>query len=225
MASHPESKRILVIDVGGSNIKLIATGIEKRLKIPSDPDLTAAQLVEQVLDVTSHWKYDVISLGCPCACRNNRPVRNPHNLGKGWKDFDFEAAFQLPTKVINDATMQAIGCYEGGTMLFLGFGTGLGTTLIKDGTAIPLEGGHLPYRKKQSFEDYVGKTGFARLGVEKWNTHVQRVIKTLRLAFNADDVVLGGGNAKLIEHLPPHTRRVNNHAALTGGFRMWDHQW
>jgi predicted NBD/HSP70 family sugar kinase len=225
MASQADKQRILVVDIGGSNIKLIATDEEKRIKIPSDPELSAARLVEQVLEATIHWKYDVISLGAPCACRKNRPVKEPHNLGTGWVDFDFGAAFGKPTKVINDATMQAIGCYEGDTMLFLGFGTGLGTTLIKNGTAIPMEGGHLPYRKKKSFEEYVGKAGLARIGQEKWNEHALRIIEILRHALNADDVVLGGGNAKLIDELPTNTRRVNNHAAFTGGFRLWESNW
>ncbi|MFC5050586.1 ROK family protein [Rubritalea spongiae] len=225
MASNPDTKRILVVDIGGSNIKLIATGVENRIKIPSDPDLTAKRLVKQVREATADWDYDVISLGAPCACKNNRPVKEPHNLGTGWIDFDFEAAFGKPTKVINDATMQAIGCYQGGTMLFLGFGTGLGTTLIKNGTAVPLEAGHLPYRKKQSFEDYVGKDGQAHLGQEKWNKHALRIIKILRHAFNADDVVLGGGNAKVIENITENTRCVTNHAAFDGGFRMWEADW
>lgn len=225
MAASSNTQRILVVDIGGSNIKLIATGEDKRIKIPSAPDLSAERLVEQVLEATVHWKYDVISLGAPCACKDNMPVKEPHNLGTGWIGFDFSAAFGKPTKVINDATMQAIGCYEGGTMLFLGFGTGLGTTLIKNGTAIPMEGGHLPYKKKQSFEEYVGKAGFARLGLEKWNKHALRIIGILRHALNADDVVLGGGNAKLIEELPPNTRRVNNNAAFTGGFRLWESEW
>lgn len=220
-----EPSRILVIDVGGSNIKMLATGQKKRIKFPSGRELTPQSLVEQVKAATSHWSYDAISIGCPCAVKKNRPIKEPTNLNKGWIGYDFEAAFALPTKVINDATMQAIGCYQGGDMLFLGFGTGLGTTLIKDGKAIPLEAGGLPYRKDQSFEGYVGKSGFAHLGLSKWNKHAQRIIKLLRHAFNADDVVLGGGNAKLIEELPENTRRVDNHAAFTGGFRLWEENW
>lgn len=227
MATAPSStpKRILVVDIGGSNVKVLVTGEEKRIKFPSASDLTPRQLVEQVLEATSHWKYDAISLGCPCSVRDNKPIKNPVNLGDGWIGFDFEKSFGLPTKVINDATMQAIGCYNGDTMLFLGFGTGLGTTLIKDYTPIPLEGGHLPYRKNRSFEQYVGKAGLARLGRSKWNKHALRIIEILRHACNAEDVVLGGGNAELIEKLPPNTRRVDNHAAFTGGFRLWESQW
>lgn len=222
MASSTDQKHILVIDIGGSNIKLLATGEDKRIKIPSERDLTPERLVEQVLEATRHWKFDVISLGAPCSVDNNRPVKNPRNLGDSWIGFDFEKAFKLPTKVINDATMQAIGCYQGGTMLFLGFGTGLGTTLIKDGTAIPLEGGHLPYQKERSFEEYVGKAGLAKIGLKKWNKHAHNIIEILRHACNATDVVLGGGNAELIKELPENTRRVDNHAAFKGGFRMWE---
>ena len=224
-SSSLSPKRILVIDVGGSNIKMLATGESKRIKFPSGKDLTPKSLVKQVKEATKHWKYDAIALGCPCSVKNNSPVSSPTNLGEGWIDYDFEKAFKLPTKVINDATMQAIGCYEGGTMLFLGFGTGLGTTLIKDGTAVPLEGGHLPYRKERSFEEYVGKPGLAYLGIKKWNKHALKIIEILRDACNADDVVLGGGNAELIEELPENTRRVNNHAAFQGGFRMWAENW
>lgn len=218
-------KRILVVDIGGSNIKLLATGAEKRIKFLSGPKLTPERLIPQIQEATSHWDYDAVSVGCPCSVINNTPIKSPRNLGKGWIGFDFEKAFGLPTKVINDATMQAIGCYEDGTMLFLGFGTGLGTTLIKDGATVPLEAGHLPYRKDRTFEEYVGKAGLAHLGVKKWNKHAHRVIEHLRLACNADDVVLGGGNAELIEDLPENTRRVDNHAAFKGGFRMWEADW
>ena len=223
--SSPAPQKVLVVDIGGSNIKLLATGEEKRIKIPSDSDLTAKRLVEQVLEATSHWNYDAISVGCPCVVSNNKPAKDPHNLGSGWVGFNFEKAFGLPTKVINDATMQAVGCYNGGTMLFLGFGTGLGTTLIKDRTPIPLEGGHLPYRKERSFEEYVGKAGLERIGLKKWNLHAHKVIEILRHAYNAEDVVLGGGNAELIEELPVNCRRVDNHAAFHGGFRLWQENW
>ena len=220
--STAKPKSILVVDIGGSNIKLLATGEEKRIKIPSDTDLTAKRLVKQVIEATSHWKYDAISVGCPCAVVNNKPIKEPHNLGSGWIGFDFEKAFGLPAKVINDATMQAIGCYKDGTMLFLGFGTGLGTTLIKDGTPVPLEGGHLPYRKGRTFEDYAGKAGLERIGIDKWNSHALKIIQILRHACIAEDVVIGGGNAELIEKLPENTRRVDNDSAFKGGFRLWN---
>ncbi len=220
-----DQKRILVVDIGGTNIKLLATGEEKRIKIPSAPDLTPERLVQQVVEATSHWQYDAVSVGCPCVVSDNTPDKEPRNLGLGWIGFDFEKAFGLPTKVINDATMQAVGCYNGGSMLFLGFGTGLGTTLIKDGTPVPLEAGHLPYRKERSFEEYVGKVGFERLGLKKWNHHALKTIEILRSACNAEDVVLGGGQAELIEDLPKNTRRVDNHAAFKGGFRLWERSW
>lgn len=222
MQTSSSNKRILVIDVGGSNIKLIATGAEKRIKIPSPYDLYPELLVELVTEATSHWDYDYISIGCPCVCEDNKPFLNPVNLGIGWIGFDFSEAFGKPCKVINDAAMQAVGCYEGGCMLFLGFGTGLGTTLIKDFTVLPLEAGHLPYRDGYSFEGFLGKPGAERIGFDQWQEHALASIKILRDAFNARDVVLGGGNAKLIEELPPDTRRVTNRAAFKGGFRLWE---
>lgn len=218
-------ERVLVIDVGGSNIKMIATGESKRIKIPSPYDLYPDLLVTLVKEATSHWQYDAISIGCPCVCDDNKPSKDPINLGVGWIGFDFSKAFSLPCKVINDAAMQAVGCYEGGTMLFLGFGTGLGTTLIKDYTPVPLEAGHLPYRDGYSFEGFVGKPGLERIGSQQWLEHSLKTIQILREAFNARDVVIGGGNAKLIEELPENTRRVNNRAAFVGGFRLWEEQW
>ncbi|GAA5497386.1 polyphosphate glucokinase [Rubritalea halochordaticola] len=220
--SQKNTKRqILVIDVGGSNIKMIATGQAERIKIPSEPDMTPEQMIKLVQEATAEWDYDHVALGIPCVVLHGEPATNPVNLGKGWIGFDFEKAFGVPTKVINDAAMQAYGCYHGGTMLFLGLGTGLGTTLICDGTIIPLEAGHLPYRKKKSFEQYVGKKGFNKLGAEKWEKHVRKVIKILRDAFNAEDIVIGGGNAKLLDPMPKGTRRTDNGAAFTGGFRLW----
>lgn len=224
MASPSQSKtnrKILVIDVGGSNIKMIATGQTERTKIPSEPDMTAQRMVEIVKEATAGWDYDHISLGCPCAVIHGQPVREPVNLGEGWVGFDFEKAFGLPIKVINDAAMQAYGCYRTGNMLFLGLGTGLGTTLIVDGAIVPLEAGHLPYKKKRTFEQYLGKDGYSRLGEKKWLRHVHKVIEIMRDAFMAEDIVIGGGNAKLIENMPEGTRSTDNDAAFTGGFRLW----
>lgn len=212
---------VLVVDVGGSSLKLLATGEKKRIKIPSGKEMGPRDMIKQVQEATKHWDYEAISLGCPCAINDGMVVAEPVNLGKGWKGFEFEKAFGMPTQVINDATMQAIGAYAGGSMLFLGFGTGLGTTLIKDGTPIPMEGGHLPYKKGKSFEEYVGKAGLKEMGEEKWLEHVHEVIKILRAAFVVNEVVIGGGNAKLIKKMPPMSRRVNNDAAFEGGFRMW----
>lgn len=225
MASKNSDRKILVIDVGGSNIKILATGQDSRIKIPSDKDMSAQDMVDKVIEATSDagWEYDVISLGVPCAVINERVRKEPVNLGKGWVNFDFSQAFNCPVKLLNDAAMQAYGSYEGGTMLFLGFGTGLGTTLIVDNKIIPLEGGHLPYEKtKRSLEDYVGKAGRKFLGDEKWLKHSFRIIKSLRHAFNATDLVIGGGNAKDLKPFPDDARQVNNSAAFDGGFRLWE---
>ena len=225
MEATQSAKKVLVIDVGGTNIKAIVTEAEKRIKIPSGEDLSAKQLVKKVQDATKEagWEYDVISLGVPCVVRHDRITRTPHNLGTGWVDFDFSEAFGCPVKMINDAALQAYGCYEGGRMLFLGFGTGLGTALIVDGFIVPLEAGHLPYDKTdKSMEDYVGKVGRKELGDEKWLKHALRIIESLRFAFSATDLVLGGGNAEDIEPLPKGTRAVTNAAAFKGGFRLWE---
>jgi len=216
--------RVLVIDVGGTNIKAIVTGAEKRIKIPSGDELSAAAMVAKVKAGVEEagWEYDVISLGVPCVVRHERITRKPHNLAAGWIDFDFSEAFGCPVKLINDAAMQAYGSYEGGRMLFLGFGTGLGTTLIVDGVIVPLECGHLPYEKtKRTIEDYVGKDGQKAMGKEKWLKHSLRIIKSLRHAFSATDLVIGGGNAKEIKPFPEDARQVTNNAAFDGGFRLW----
>ncbi len=222
MVAKSVKKTILVIDVGGSNIKIIATGEEKRIKIPSHADMTPQDVVDEVIKATEEWDYEVISIGCPCAIQNGEILINPVNLGDGWIGFDFAKAFGKPVKLINDAAMQAYGSYEGGKMLFLGLGTGLGTTLIADNVIIPLEGGHLPYRKDFSFEDYTGKEGYAKLGHDKWVKHTNRIIKILRDATVAGDVVIGGGNAKILEPFPEFARRVDNSAAFKGGFRLWE---
>ncbi len=214
--------KVLVVDIGGSNVKCLATGVKKRVKVPSIKDGSAKQMVAQVKKATADWDYDVVSIGAPCSIIDGVIVKEPHNLGTGWKGFDFEKAFKKPTKLINDATMQAIGAYEGGTMLFLGLGTGLGTTLIKNGTPVPMEGGHLPYRNNRSFEEYIGKAGLARMGNKRWRAHVHKIVAIFSAAFVTNDVVIGGGNAKLLQKLPPGARRVSNKAAFTGGFRLWE---
>ncbi|MDB9741956.1 ROK family protein [Akkermansiaceae bacterium] len=225
MADTQSAKRVLVIDVGGTNIKIITTGAEKRIKIPSGENLTAERMVSSVKEAVEEagWEYDVISLGVPCVVRHDRITRTPHNLGTGWVDFNFSDAFNCPVKMINDAALQAYGCYQDGRMLFLGFGTGLGTSLIIDGFIVPLECGHLPYdQTENSLEDYVGKAGRKRLGDDEWLNHSLRIIKSLRHAFSATDLVIGGGNAEDILPLPENTRVVDNSAAFTGGFRLWD---
>jgi polyphosphate glucokinase len=225
MVANKSERKVLVVDVGGSNIKVIVTGAESRIKIPSESDMSGHRMVDMVKEATAEagWEYDVVSLGVPCVVSGERVVRKPVNLGVGWKGVDFSEAFGCPVKLINDAAMQAYGCYEGGTMLFLGFGTGLGTTLIAEGKIIPLEGGHLPYKKtKKSMEDYVGKAGRSDLGDEKWLKHSFIIIEALRNCFLATDLVLGGGNAKDLEPFPEGARKVNNSAAFDGGFRLWD---
>jgi len=218
-------RKVLVIDVGGTNIKILATGVKSRIKIPSSKDMSAQDMVDKVIKTTREagWEYDVISLGVPCVVRDERVRKEPANLGEGWVDYDFEKAFNCPVKLINDAAIQAYGCYEGGTMLFLGFGTGLGTALIADGTVIPLEAAHLPYDKtKKTLEDYVGKEGRRNMGDEKWLKHSFRIIKSLRHAFCATDLVIGGGNAKDLDPFPKDAREVDNSAAFIGGFRLWE---
>jgi polyphosphate glucokinase len=184
---------VLVIDVGGTKVKILATGRDTPRKFPSGPDLTAAQMVAGVVQAAAGWEYEVVSVGYPGPVLRGRPVSDPVNLGPGWVGFDFEAAFGRPVKLVNDAAMQALGSYDGGRMLFLGLGTGLGTALIVDGEIEPMELGHLPYRKA-TFEDYVGIRGLNRLGKKKWRRAVADVVARLTAAVEPDYVVLGGGN-------------------------------
>jgi polyphosphate glucokinase len=212
---------ILAIDVGGTHIKILATGEKEKREIDSGPSITARQMVSSVKKLASGWKYDVVSVGYPGPVVHDRPLAEPHNLGKGWMGFDFAAAFKLPVKVINDAAMQALGSYRGGRMLFLGLGTGLGSTLIVDGVVQPMELAHLPY-KKRTYEDYVGVRGLEAFGKKEWRKHVEDVVEYLVAAFDPDDVVLGGGNAKKLKELPALCRLGNNANAFKGGFRMWE---
>ena len=213
--------KTLVIDVGGTHVKLLATGKKQRIELPSGPTLTAAKMVKDVKKATAGWDYSAVSIGYPGAVIHNRPVAEPHNLARGWVGFDFRKAFGHPVKVINDAAMQALGGYEGGRMLFLGLGTGLGSAMIVDGILEPMELAHLPYKSGRTYEDYVGIRGLKRLGKKKWRRHVADVVERLRAALEADYVVLGGGNAKLLKKLPPGTRLGDNNNAFRGGFRMW----
>ncbi len=214
---------VLVIDVGGSHIKFKTTGQTDPIKLPSGHDLTPQLLVSSVQEATKDWQYDGVSIGWPGPVVDGKPAREPMNLGTGWVGFDFSAAFGKPVKLINDAAMQALGSYEGGRMLFLGLGTGLGATLILDRkTIVPLEVAHLPYRNKKTFEDHVGQRGLDRYGKKRWRAFVADVATRLRLALVADYVVLGGGNSRLMKELPPQTRMGKNTNAFIGGFRMWD---
>lgn len=214
---------ILVIDVGGTHIKILATGEKEKREIDSGPSITAKQMVSSVKKLASGWQYEAVSVGYPGPVVHDRPMAEPHNLGNGWMGFDFAAAFKLPTRVINDAAMQALGSYKGGRMLFLGFGTGLGAALVVDGIVQPMELAHLPY-KKRTYEDYVGLRGLEEFGKKDWRKHVEDVIEALVAAFQPEDVVLGGGNAKKLKELPPLCRLGNNENAFKGGFRMWEKQ-
>ena len=211
---------VLVVDVGGHSVKILATGQEKPRSFPSGPSLTAVQMVAGVKESAGDWTYDVLSIGYPGPVLHGRPVTEPWNLGRGWVGFDYGGAFGRPVKLVNDAAMQALGSYQGGKMLFLGLGTGLGSTLIVDGIVEPMELGHLPY-KKATFEYYVGLRGLKRCGKKKWKKHVADVVARLIAALEPDDVVLGGGNVKKLEELPPGCRAGDNDNAFLGGFRLW----
>jgi polyphosphate glucokinase len=215
--------KILVIDVGGTHVKLFSSAHKTRLEFDSSPALTAKKMAAAVKKTTAlaGWKYDVISMGYPGAVLHGRPIMEPHNLGKGWVGFDFRRAFRRPIKIINDAAMQAVGSYGGGRMLFLGLGTGLGTALIVNSVVEPMELAHLPYKKGRTYEDYVGMKGLKRLGKKKWRKEVAAVVQLLKTATQADYVVLGGGNARLLRELPPNTRLGDNSNAFRGGFRLW----
>jgi polyphosphate glucokinase len=212
--------KVLVIDIGGTHVKLLVTGQKEHSEFASSPDLTPAMLLAGVRRVAKDWKYDTVSFGYPGPVCHNRPLNEPFNLGKGWVGFDYRAAFQRPVKIINDAAMQALGSYRRGRMLFLGLGTGLGSAMIVDGVLEPMELGHLPY-KKATFEDYVGIRGLEKYGKLKWQTFVADVVKQLIAALEPDDVVLGGGNIHKLKVLPPGCRPGDNNNAFLGGFRLW----
>src|ERR1022692_1281984 len=202
--------RILVIDVGGTHVKVLATGHQQRVEIPSGAKMTPAKMVSAVRAATVGWKYDAVSIGYPGAVVHGRPIIEPRHLGSGWLGFDFTRAFGRPVKIVNDAAMQALGSYQGGRLLFLGLGTGLGSALIVDNVLEPMELAHLPYKKGRSYEHYVGLAGLERLGKKKWRQQVKEVVQQLQSAVQADYVVLGGGNSKLLKKLPAGTRLGDN---------------
>jgi polyphosphate glucokinase len=212
--------KVLAVDVGGTHVKILASGEKEKREIESGATMTAQEMAESVNKLAQGWQYDVVSIGFPGPVLHDRPVTEPRNLGKGWTGFDFVKAFDRPTKVINDAAMQAIGSYQGGRMLFLGLGTGLGSAMIVDGVFEPMELGHLPYRKGV-FEDYVGAAGLARQGKKKWRKTVDDVIARLFAALEPDYVLLGGGNAEKVDKPPPKVRFGDNANAFEGGFRLW----
>ena len=198
-------RSVLVIDVGGTNVKVLVTGEKEPRKIPSGPTLTPRAMVSKVLAATRDWKYQAVSIGYPGPVRNSRPISDPPNLGKGWMKFDFAKAFSRPVRILNDAAMQALGSYDGGRMLFLGLGTGLGSAMVIDGIVVPMELAHLPYRDR-TFEEYVGVRAIDRLGKKRWRRAVDDVVARLRAALVADYVVIGGGNVKRRTRCP--SRRV-----------------
>jgi polyphosphate glucokinase len=214
---------LLAIDIGGTHIKILANGETEVRKFPSGPDMTPPLMVAGVKKAAAGWKYEAISIGYPGPVLHNRPVLEPHNLAKGWVAFDFKGAFKCQVKFMNDAAMQALGSYQGGKLLFLGLGTGLGTTMIVDGIVEPMELAHLPY-KKATYEDYIGRRGLEKYGAEKWQKHVADVVAELVAALEPDDVVLGGGNVKLLKKLPKGCRAGDNANAFIGGFRLWQAQ-
>jgi polyphosphate glucokinase len=214
-------RRVLTVDIGGTHVKFEVSGQSERREFASGPKLTPKRMVSKVKHLTADWSYDVVSIGYPGMVVRDRVVAEPHNLGRGWTDFDFDKAFGCPVKMINDAAMQALGSYQSGKMLFLGLGTGLGTTMIVDGVIEPMELAHLPYRKGKTFEDYVGAAGFRRLGKKKWRRHVIDVIKRLMAALEPEYVVLGGGNVDKLGKLPPHVRKGDNDNAFSGGYKLW----
>ena len=213
--------RVLVVDVGGTHVKVLATGQEAPREFSSGPTLTAEQMVACVKTVAAGWTYDAVSIGYPGPVLYGRPVAEPRHLGRGWVGFDYQAAFACPVKVVNDAAMQALGSYHGGKMLFLGLGTGLGSTMIVDGIVEPMELGHLPYRDG-TFEEYVGVHGLQAHGLAQWRRDVQDVVTRLIAALEPEDIVLGGGDVHQLETLPPGCRAGDNADAFVGGFRLWE---
>jgi polyphosphate glucokinase len=219
---NKSDKNILVIDVGGTNVKVLATGQKEPIKIPSGPKMTAKKMVKEVREATATWTYEAVCMGYPGPVVHGHPLCEPHNLGGGWVGFDFKKAFGRPIKIVNDAAMQALGIYHGGRMLFLGLGTGLVSAMIVDGILEPMEVAHLPYKKGRTFEDYLGIRGLKRLGKKSWRRNVAKVVEQLKNALEADYVVLGGGNSKLLKTLPPGCKLGDNSTAFTGGFRLWE---
>jgi polyphosphate glucokinase len=215
---------VLAVDVGGSHVKALTSNQSERRRFKSGRSLTAEQMVSGVLETVDGWEWDVVSVGVPARVQHGKVVAEPVNLGHGWVGFDYEAALGKPTKLVNDALMQAVGSYAGGRMLFLGFGTGLGSALIVEGTIAPLELGHLPFRKK-TFEEYVSERALEKVGKKKWAAAVFETVAQLTAAMEPDEVVLGGGGVDELDELPPGCRRGANENAFLGGFRLWEPDW
>ena len=215
-------KKVLVIDVGGTNVKVGMDPKLAPLKIPSGKNMSAADMARAVKEATADWDYEVVSIGYPGPVVNNRPGVEPHNLGAGWVRYDYKRSFGKPVKVVNDAAMQALGSYQGGRMLFLGLGTGLGSAFVANGQLEPLELAHLPYRKNRTYEDYLGLRGYKRLGRKRWQEHVEKVVELFKRGLQVDYIMLGGGQTKKLKGLPPNTRLGDNSNAIAGGVRLWD---
>ncbi len=218
---RPRRLRILVIDIGGSHVKALVSGRRNRAVVPSGKELTPGKMVRAIQEATAGWEYDVVSIGYPGRVVEGRPVEEAPNLGRGWLRFDFAKAFGRPVKMINDAAMQALGSYRGGRMLFLSLGTGLGSTLILEGTVHPMELGDLPFRKGRSFGEFLGKRALKRLGRTRWSRHARTAVSQLGAAIQTDYTVLGGGQASVLRKLPPGVVRGHNSKAFLGGFRLW----
>jgi polyphosphate glucokinase len=218
-------KSTLAIDIGGTHVKIRIPSEPEKREFESGPTLTPKQMVDGVKKLSTGWKFDSITIGLPAPIRNNKPVKNPANLGPGWMDFDYDADFGVPVKIINDAAMQAVGSYKAGRMLFLGLGTGLGSCLIVDHGIVPLELAHMPYRKGKTFEDFVGLRGLKKLGKKRWRKQVSDVCDILYAALLPDEIVIGGGNVKNLKELPDHCRAGDNANAFEGGFRLWQKDW
>jgi polyphosphate glucokinase len=214
--------KVLVIDIGGTNIKVASTDNPTPIKIASGPEMTAAKMAEQVLAATKSWTYDCVSIGYPGPVEHDHPLSEPHNLAPGWTDFPYKKTFNKPLRFINDAAMQALGGYKGGRMLYLGVGTGMGSAVVFDGAVVPLELAHLPYKKGLTYEGYIGREGLERRGKKRWRKSVLKIIALLQAALVCDYVLLGGGNAKLMKNLPNHVILGANSNAVAGGIKLWE---
>ena len=216
---------ILGVDIGGTNLKFRSQRQEDVIKVPSGPRMTPDFMMKAIHQHTAGWKYDHVSVGFPGPVIHDRPLLEPHNLGTGWVRFDFNKAFGgKPLKLLNDAAMQALGSYSGGRMLYLGLGTGLGSAMVVDGHVQAMELAHLPWKKRKSYEDYLGKAGLKRYGRKAWEKNVLKVIELMANAMEAEYVVLGGGNAKLVRELPPHVTVGSNDNAFKGAFHLWEQE-
>jgi predicted NBD/HSP70 family sugar kinase len=213
--------KVLAIDVGGSHVKALLAGESEPRKVESGADMTPDDLVQKVHELAEGWTWDHVAIGFPAVVKHNHITSDPVHLGRGWVDFDFQAAFNMPVRVINDAAMQALGSYQGGKMLFLGLGTGLGSAMVTNGEVLPMELAHLPYRKHRTYEEYLGEDGMHRMGEKKWRKHVWRVVDLFRNALQPDEIVIGGGNAKRLDDPPDGVRLGENANAFIGGFRLW----